>query len=123
MRVALSFFMLGIQNEPTKGSWRFVQRDGIPLGMIFQDESAMFSIGLREDSIVVERHTDHGKRPSLFYQLQESVALHKVLDELHALAFGKGDDGQDIADEDRLLLLHDEREIGEARKKLPARGA
>ena len=90
--------------------------------MVFKDESAMFSIGLREDSIFIERHTDNGKRPSLIYQLQESVALHKVLDELHALAFGKGDDGQDIDDEDRLLLLH-ESAIEEARKKLPARGA
>ena len=123
LRVALSFFLLSLQNEPTKGSWRFVQQDDIPLGMIFKDESAMFSIGLREDSIVIERHTDNGKRPSLIYQLQESVALHKVLDELHALAFGKGDDGQDIADEDRLLLLHGPSAIEEARQKLPARGA
>ena len=122
LRVALSFFFLSLQNQPSKGSWRFVQQDNIPLGMVFKDESAMFSIGLREDSIVIERHTDNGKRPSLIYQLQESVALHKVLDELHELAFGKGDDGQDIDDEDRLLLLH-ESAIEEARKKLPARGA
>ena len=115
-------FLLSLQNQPSKGSWRFVQQDNIPLGMVFKDESAMFSIGLREDSIVIERHTDNGKRPSLIYQLQESVALHKVLDELHELAFGKGDDGQDIDDEDRLLLLH-ESAIEEARKKLPARGA
>ena len=83
----------------------------------------MFSIGIRDESIVIERHIDRGKRPSLFYQLQESVILHKVLDELHALAYGKGDDGQDIADDDRLLLLQGENAIEEARQKLPARGA
>ena len=123
LRVALSFFLLGLQNEPTKGSWRFVQQDDVPLGMIFKDESAMFSIGLGDESIVIERHTDHGKRPSLFYQLQESVILHKVLDELNALAFGKGDDGQDIADDDRLLVLQGKDAIEDARKKLPARTA
>jgi len=123
LRVALSFFLLGLQNEPSKGSWRFVQQDDVPLGMIFKDQSAMFSIGIRDESIVIERHIDRGKRPSLFYQLQESVILHKVLDELHALAFGKGDDGQDIADDDRLLLLQGESAIEEARRKLPARGA
>ena len=123
LRVALSFFLLGLQNEPTKGSWRFVQQDDVPLGMIFKDESAMFSIGLGDESITIERHTDAGNRPSLFYQLQESVILHKVLDELHALAFGKGDDGQDIEDDDRLLVLQGKDAIDEARKELPARGA
>ena len=83
----------------------------------------MFSIGLGDESITIERHTDAGNRPSLFYQLQESVILHKVLDELHALAFGKGDDGQDIEDYDRLLVLQGKYAIDEARKELPARGA
>ena len=123
LRVALSFFLLGLQNEPSKGTWRFVQQDDVPLGMIFKDESAMFSIGLGDESITIERHADPGKRPSLFYQLQESIILHKVLDELNALAFGKGDDGQDIADDDRLLLLRGKDAIDEVRKKLPARGA
>mmetsp|Transcript_16344 Transcript_16344/g.20355 ORF Transcript_16344/g.20355 Transcript_16344/m.20355 type:complete len:496 (-) Transcript_16344:145-1632(-) len=123
LRVALSFLLLALQNEPTKGSWRIVQQDDIPLGMLFKDKSAMFAINLKEESIVVERHVDYGKRPSLVYQLQESVALHKVLDELESLAFGKGDDGQEIKEENRLVSLRHNGVIEAARKKLPARAA
>ena len=123
LKVTLSFFLLALQNEPTRGTWRFVQQDNAPLGMVFKDASAMFSIELRGDAISVERHTDYGKRASLHYQLQESIALHKALDELHALAFGSGDDDQDITEENRLLLLDSEEVIKEARKKLPARRA
>ena len=90
LRFALNLHLVGQQNTPVKGSWLAHQGDDGVLNMIFKDNTAMFSIRLREHVIVVDRFVN-GKSPSLQYLLQESVLLHAVLDELHALAF-EGDD-------------------------------
>jgi len=76
----------------------------------------MFSVVLEESKIVVDRY---GSRPSLPYMLQESVILHKVLDELKELAFG----GEGIEEENRLVRLEERDGIEKAREVLPARSA
>ena len=114
----LSFFLLGLQNEPKHGTWRFVSQEEAPLGMVFQDESAMFTIELRDDAIVVDRHVDPGQNPSLFYQLQEALVLHKLLDELQYLV-SRG--VKEISEEARLIQLRHDEAIQEVRKELPAK--
>ena len=76
----------------------------------------MFHLAFDDDAVRVYRR---GSRPSLAYLLQESVALHGILDELNALCF----DGS-IEKCDRLLRLEDpEDAIDRARAVLPARKA
>ena len=85
------------------------------LDMFFKDNSAMFSLILEDESVVIDRY---GK-PSLAYVLQESLVLHSVLDEIQTLVF----DG-DIEDENRLLRLEEPGDgIEKARATLPARKA
>lgn len=127
LRVALSFQLLGLQNQPAKGSWKVFQSDDVPLGMLFRDNTGMLSIRLNNkdggaSSIIFERHADVGTRPSLMYQLQESVLIHNILDVLHSWAFeSEEDSGEEIKDEDRLLGLLNVKAIEEARTTLPAR--
>lgn len=117
MRFLLQILLVGEQNKPAPKSW--VTRQGDDSGTLevyYQDGSGMFSIQLQEYSITVQRH---GARPSLQYQLQESVLLHTVLDELSTVAFGVEDDN--IDDDKRLLILKENNAIDLARIKLPAR--
>lgn len=88
------------------------------LQVYYQDGTGMLSIELREYGINMVRY---GERPSLQYQLQESVLLHSVLDELSTVALGVADDN--IAQEKRLLQLLDYSAIEKERAKLPARQA
>lgn len=106
--------------------------NGDTLHVLFKDHSAMFSLNLRledgmmevesEDAapahnaiVVVERHTDGRKRPSLQYMLQESVMMHGVLDVLSTLI------------SDANLKENEMRKFSEdlkiARETLPARRA
>uniref|UniRef100_A0A7S0ADF3 Galectin n=1 Tax=Minutocellus polymorphus TaxID=265543 RepID=A0A7S0ADF3_9STRA len=122
IRIALSLHCIGQQNTPNKGTWLARQCDDGVIEMWFNnpDQSGMFSITLTEltggkGTIAVERH---GPRPSLVYQLQESLQLHKVLDELETLAFGNE---EEVEEENRLLVLAESDGIESARGKLPAR--
>ena len=124
LRIALSLHCIGQQNTPNKGTWLARQCDDGVIEMWFNnpDQSGMFSITLTEltggkGTIAVERH---GPRPSLVYQLQESLQLHKLLDELETLAFGND---EEVEDENRLLVLKESDGIESARGMLPARQA
>jgi len=122
LRFALGLYLLGQQNTPSKGSWTANQADDGSLKMYYMDKSAMFSVTLSDNSIAVDRY---GPSPSLRYMLQESVALHGLLDELEALAISKSNDGEDeIKNEDRLLIFSEPNTAIETeREKLPARAA
>jgi hypothetical protein len=117
LRFLLQILLVGEQNKPDPKSW--VTRPGDDSGTLevyYQDGSGMFSIQLQDYSITVKRH---GARPTLQYQLQESVLLHTVLDELRSVAFGVEDDN--IDDDKRLLILQDNNAIDLAQSNLPAR--
>lgn len=114
LRFALGLFLIGQQGTPVKGSWKANQASDGVLDMYYVDNTAMFSVHITDFLIYVDRY---GK-PSLQYQLQESLILHRFLDELNTLA----SEGEDIEEENRLLVLSDpENNIENARAKLPAR--
>lgn len=86
--------------------------------MFHTDNTAMFSVLLNENSISVDRY---GLQPSLKYQLQESLVLHSLLDEIQGLAL-EGDEA--VEDENRLIVFVDpETAVENARANLPARAA
>lgn len=123
LRFTLGLYLIGQQNNPTKSSWTANQADDGGLKMYYMDKTAMFSVTLSDNSVVVDRH---GPSPSLRYMLQESVLLHGFLDELESLAMGGSDDdgGDDIKDENRLLILTEPNmDFENARGTLPARAA
>lgn len=114
LRLALGMFLVGRQNTPSRNSWKANQSSENILHMIFGDQTAMISITLKPNAIVVSRHTDGIHPPSLMYQLQESVLLHSVLTEIDTLAFGAE------GGESRLIELK-KSAIGKARSTLPTR--
>lgn len=119
LRFLLNIVLVGEQNKPQPKSWFTKQGDEAgDLQVYYHDGTGMLSIELQEYGIKMTRH---GEKPSLQYQLQESVLLHSVLDELATVAFGVEEDG--IETEKRLLVLQDEDAIDKAREKLPARQA
>eukprot|EP00977_Amphora_coffeiformis_P018963 scaffold6808_cov144-Amphora_coffeaeformis.AAC.7 len=85
------------------------------LDVYFNDGTGMFSIDMTEYQIKMTRY---GEKPSLQYQIQESVLMHSVLDELHKTAF-EVEEG--IEEEKRLLRLNDDNAIESARSNLLAR--
>jgi hypothetical protein len=119
LRFLLQIHLVGEQNKPVTKSWMTRQGDEAgDLQVYYQDGTGMLSIQLQEYAIKMVRY---GERPSLQYQLQESVLLHSVLDELSNVALGVADDN--VAQEKRLLQLLDDSAIESARAKLPARQA
>lgn len=116
LRFALGLFLIGQQGTPVKGSWKANQASDGVLDMYYVDNTAMFSVHITDKLVYIDRYG----RPSLQYQLQESLILHRFLDEINTLAF----EGEDITDENRLIVLSDpENVIQNARDKLPARSA
>lgn len=114
LRMTLGLFLIGQQGTPVKGSWKINPASDGVLDMYYVDKTSMFSLHLTDELIFVDRYG----RPSLQYQLQESLILHRFLDELNTLAF----EGDEIEDENRLLVFSDpENAIEDARGKLPAR--
>jgi hypothetical protein len=81
LRMVLGLCLIGLQNTPDPGSWKANQATDTVLDMIFKDNAAKFSVVLEDSCIAVDRYG----RASLPYLLQESVILHKVLDELNEL--------------------------------------
>jgi hypothetical protein len=119
LRFLLQIHLVGEQNKPVPKSWMTRQGDEAgDLRVYYQDGTGMLSIELQEYAIKMVRY---GERPSLQYQLQESVLLHSVLDELSNVALGVAEDN--IAQDKRLLQLLDDSAIEKARAKLPARQA
>ena len=124
LKFFLQIFFVGIQNEPFKGAWLLNANEEVEeyLEVYFADGTGMLSVRFENDyGLRIQRK---GKRPSLQYMLQESVLLHSVLDELEAIAFGDGDNGE-VKDEERLLQFAEGNEdvLSKARAKLPARAA
>lgn len=116
IRFILNIHLVGLLNQPEKGTWFSKQDDEGGLDLYFCDGSAMVSLSFSEYTIKAERF---GDKPSLRYLLQESIILHEVLDELNALAFDVGD----IDEEKRLLQPKELDGIEKARSKLPAKAA
>jgi hypothetical protein len=115
LKFFLQIYVVGQQNQPTKGSWTLNSNDEIgSLDLYYKDGTGMFSVAIKETSIQVNRY---GERPSLQYLLQESVLLHGVLDEISQIAF----DTEDIEQDKRLIQFSDDRVIEKARAGLPAR--
>ena len=118
LRFVLGLHLMGQQNTPEKGSWKVNQaNDGI-LDMFYRDETGSIAISFLDDEkkIVVDRW---GTQPSLQYQLQESLVLHSLLDELHTLAF---ENSEEVKEDNRLLKLKEPGDaIQKARATLPAR--
>ncbi len=114
-RFALGLFLIGQQGTPVKGTWMANQANDGVLDMFHTDNTAMFSVIMTETSIAVDRY---GLQPSLQYQLQESLILHNLLDEIQTLAL----EGEEVEEENRLIVFADpETAISDARTKLPAR--
>ena len=111
LRFTLGLTLIGLQD---KGMWKATQTSDNKLDVYFQDNSAMFQVALEHNLIRVDRYG----QPSLAYVLQESLVLHKMLDELNTLCI-EGD----IESENRLLQLEDPGAIEKARDTLPARKA
>ena len=109
LRFTLGLTLIGLQD---KGMWKATQTSDNKLDVYFQDSSAMFQVVLEHNLIRVDRYG----QPSLAYVLQESLVLHKILDELNTLC----NEGE-IEAEDRLLQLEDPGAIEKARDTLPAR--
>jgi hypothetical protein len=119
LRFLLNIHLVGEQNKPEPKSWMTRQGDELgDLQVYYQDGTGMLSIQFQEYGIKMVRF---GENPSLRYQLQESVLLHSILDELSNVAFGVADDG--IEKEKRLLILQDDNAIDNARATLPAKKA
>jgi len=117
LRFLLNICLVSEQNKPEPKSWLAKQGDGAgDLLVYYQDGTGMLSIELAEYGIKMTRH---GQKPSLQYQLQESILLHSILDELANVAFGV----EDIEADKRLLVLQDDSVLDKAREKLPARQA
>jgi len=121
LRFLLNIVLVSEGNKPEPKSWLTKQgEDAGDLQIYYKDGSGMLSVEMREYGITMRRH---GEKPSLQYQLQESVLLHTILDELANVAFGVEGDDADIETEKRLLVLQDDNDIDKAREKLPARQA
>lgn len=124
IRVLLSFHLMAHQHTPSQDSWKLVQTEEIPLGMLFRDHTALLVVRIVSNRIRIERHpAGPNVLPSLVYQLQESLLVHAILDHLEELVLADPEDGGDgdEVNNGRLLQLQDEYAIREARTKLPAR--
>ena len=117
LKFFLQIYLVGEQNKPVQGAWVLNNNDeNGSLDMYYKDGTGMFSVGLNENSIKVQRY---GEKPSLEYVLQESVMVHGILDELNQIAF----EVDDIEEEKRLLQFANSDAIENARESLPARKA
>ena len=121
LRFVLQIHLVSEQNKPEPKTWVVRQSDenSGELQIYYTDGTAMLSILLQESSITMQRH---GSRPSLQYQIQESVLLHSVLDELSNVAFGVDEDDDKKIDMDkRLLVLQNPDAIKVAQATLPVK--
>lgn len=124
LKFYLQLFLVTQQNTPFKGAWLLNANEEVEgyLEVYFHDGTGMVLVQF--DDLYGLKIKRKGTRPSLQYMLQESVMLHALLDELEAIAFGQGDDGdEDVDDEKRLLQFADENKdiLSKMREGLPAR--
>jgi hypothetical protein len=112
LRLFLMFYLLGIQNNPEKGTWRIDQpsTDEYIVHLYFQDKTAGLMIVLGETQVSIDRI---GSKPSMMYMLQETVVIDGILEELQRLATDN-----EVKQDDRLILMKDEQAITSAREEL-----
>ena len=116
LRFLLQLYLVGQQNTPSPKSWLTTtpDDDDNTLQVYYHDGTGMLQLDM-DQGITATRH---GGQPSLQYQLQESVLLHGILDELTAVAIEA-----DVEPSQRLLQLENEAAIANARESLPAKAA
>ena len=115
LRLFLMFYCMGMQNTPDRNAWRADQpsTEEYLVEMFFHDQTAMLTVELKEREILIYRT---GSTPSTNYVMQESVIVEGILDELQQCATPP--DGDDIAEEDRLLIPEPADAIETAREAL-----
>ena len=116
LRFLLQIHLVSEQNSPSPQTWLMKDGDEGELDVYFNDGTGMFAIDMTEYQFKMTRY---GEKPSLQYQIQESVLMHSILDELHKTAFEVEEEG--IEEEKRLLRLNDDNAIESARSNLLAR--
>lgn len=114
LRFLLQIHLVGEQNKPQPQTWLMKDGGEGELDVYFNDGTGMFSLDFSEYQIKITRY---GEKPSLQYQIQESVLIHSILDELHKTAF----EVDEIEEDKRLLRLNDDNAIEAARSNLLAR--
>ena len=98
LRLFLMFYCMGMQNTPTRNSWRADQpsREEYVVEMLYHDNTGMLSVELLSDEIRINRM---GSLPSTQYLMQESLIIQGILDELLQCAFD-----ENVPENDRLLV-------------------
>jgi hypothetical protein len=114
LRFLMQIHLVAEQNKPEPKSWLIKQGDESEIDIYFGDGTGMLSMDFSEYQIKITRY---GANPSLKYQIQESVLLHNILDELTKISF----EVDDIEEEKRLLQLKNDNAIEDARRGLLAR--
>ena len=106
------FYLMGMQNTPSKNSWRADQpsKDEYVVEMLYHDATGMLSVELLDDQIRILRC---GSRPSTSYMMHESMIVHGILDELSQCAFDES-----IELSNRLLIPYPKEAIDVARDAL-----
>jgi hypothetical protein len=134
LRFLLHIHLVGEQNNPIPNAWicREADEEEDPknhknvLNVYYQDGTAMLSIRIQENGITMIRY---GTKPSLPYQIHESILIHNLLDEIQIVAFGTSsntndndhDDSKKILPHQRLIQLTNDQVIERARSTLPIR--
>jgi hypothetical protein len=114
LRFLMQIHLVAEQNKPEPKSWLIKQGDESEIDIYFGDGTGMLSMDFSEYQIKITRY---GANPSLKYQIQESVLLHNILDELTKVSF----EVDDIEKEKRLLQLKNDNAIEDARRGLLTR--
>jgi len=113
LRLFLMLYLMGMQNTPDKGSWQADQpsTEEYVVDFRFHDNSAILTVTLSEKKkeISIERV---GSIPSTAYMMQESVIVEGLLEELKQI-----ENTTDVAEEDRLFVLHEPRDAIEKAKE------
>eukprot|EP00527_Entomoneis_sp_CCMP2396_P003836 CAMPEP_0198144022 /NCGR_PEP_ID=MMETSP1443-20131203/12365_1 /TAXON_ID=186043 /ORGANISM="Entomoneis sp., Strain CCMP2396" /LENGTH=193 /DNA_ID=CAMNT_0043807343 /DNA_START=314 /DNA_END=895 /DNA_ORIENTATION=+ len=114
LRLFLMFYLLGLQNTPEPKTWMANQptTEDYVIDYRYHDKSAVMTITMDPKSKFVSV-TRLGSNPSTAYLMQESVVIQGFLDELQTMAT---DDS--VTPENRLIRLHTEDAIEQARDKL-----
>ena len=127
LRLFIMFYFMGMQNTPDRMSWKADQptmmtgargggrdcEDVYVVDMHFHDRTAVLSVELKQDKVIVERV---GSSPSTQYLIQEAVLLNGILDELQHCA-----NDETIQVGNRLILFEDANVIEKARGELAFR--
>ncbi|KAL9188720.1 hypothetical protein ACHAXT_007098 [Thalassiosira profunda] len=107
LRLYCNLYLMGLQNTPEKNCWKASQSDNSEVNLRYCDLSGSIIIRFTDDGITVDRL---GSSPSMKYLAHESMILNGFLDEIDMIV-----NGNDIAEENRLLTLVDSDAIDKAR--------